>query len=456
MSHRSDQLSRRGLFGLAAGASSTVALSACGGGAGTGGAGRKTLEMWFWGAGPDQRKVLEEQLAKAYNESQSEYELKITYNEKVDSNIQTALSANGGPDIVYGSGPSFVAPFAASGKLVAMDKYAEQYGWKDRILDPIYEAGTVDGKLYALPNSINTLGVFYNKKVLADLGVDVPTAIEELTAAMDAAEAKGLMQSVTGNKGWKPVNENYASLFIAHTAGPDKTYEALTGAAKWTDQPFVDAVATSAKWYEKGYLGGGRYLDLNFLESMQLLSEEQAPFFIGPTLAFQFASQFFTEDAGNVDDLGFTAFPNLADGLPSPLYVLATTASFSINAASKNQDACAAVIDRMMNLDFSRNMSAQWPGYWAAPLKELDLQPDQMSGLSKPFAEALGEATTAINEGSFGYFTATFFPPKTQQKLVDIESVWIGQKTPEAFMQEVEAEFAGELESRSVPPVPKP
>ena len=455
MSQRSGHFSRRGFMGLAAGAVGTAALSACGATGGSGG-GRQSIEMWFWGAGPEQRKVLDQHLAKAYNDSQSEFELKITYNEKVDSNVQTALSANGGPDIVYGSGPSFVSPFAASGKLAPMDKYAEQYGWKDKVLGPIYESGTVDGKLYALANSINTEGVFYNKKVLADLGFDAPTSASELTAIMDAAVAKGLYGSVTGNKGWRPVNENYSSMFLTSVAGPENMYKVLTGAAKWTDAPFVDAINTSAEWYKKGYLGGGKYLDLNFLESMQLLSDGKSPFFLGPTLAFQFASQFFTEEAGNVDDLGFMAFPSIGEGLASPLYVVATTASFSINAASKHQDAAAAVIDRMMSNDFAASMTAQWPGYWAAPLKDLDLKPEGAKGLSAEFAKAMGEVVPAIDQGRFGYFSGTFFPPQSQQKLLDIDAVWLGTTTAQDLLGQLDTTFAKELADGVVPPIPKP
>ena len=37
-------------------------------------------------------------------------------------------------------------------------------GWKDRILEPYYESGTVDGKLYSLTNGISTMGVSITKK----------------------------------------------------------------------------------------------------------------------------------------------------------------------------------------------------------------------------------------------------------------------------------------------------
>lgn len=436
-------------------AGAATLLTACSG-SNAGGDDREKLELWFWGATPNQRAALEKNLVDAYNESQDEYTLEVTFNERVDSNIQTALSAGEGPDIVYGSGPSFVAPFAQSGKLVNLDDYSEQYGWEERILPPIYESGTVDGNLYALANSINTVGVFYNKAVLDELGVEVPTDLESFEAALAAAKEADLYPSVTGNKGWQPVNENYSSMFLTAVAGPDAMHKVLTGEASWTDEPYVRAVEMSAEWYENGYLGGGQYTNLNFLESMQLLADGQSPFFIGPTLGFQFAAEFFNEEAGNVEDLGFMPFPTVGDGLESPLFTLGTTASFSINAQSEHPDAAAAVIDRMMTEEFMTQMSAEWPGYWAVPLSGVELDPSEFEGLSVPFAEAVNEIMPAVDDGRFGYFTATFFPPQTQQALVDIDTVWAGQTDAATFMEGIQSTFAEELKAGAVPPIPAP
>lgn len=438
---------------------SALLLSACGSGdeSGSGGDGKKeTIEMWFWGAPPAHQESLKTNLVDKYNASQDKVTLEVTFNERVDSNIQTALSANGGPDIVYGSGPSFVSPFAKAGKLVNLDEYSKKYGWEDRILEPIYQSGTVDGSLYALANSINTVGIFYNKPVLDDLGLEVPTTIEELETVLTAADKAGLYPSVTGNKGWQPVNENYSSMFLTAVAGPNAMYDVLTGKAKWTDQPYVDAVEMSAKWYQNGFLGGGQYLNLNFNESMQLLADNQSPFFFGPTLAFQFATEFFNEENGNVDDLGFIPFPTVGEGLEDDLYTLATTASFSINAASKNQDAAAEVIDFMMTPEFMQTMTEDWPGYWGVPLKGLELDPASFTGLSGTYAEAVSNIIPAIEDGRFGYFTGTFFPPQTQQELVNIDMVWLGQQDAASFLSSVETTFATELESGAVPPIPKP
>jgi raffinose/stachyose/melibiose transport system substrate-binding protein len=415
---------------------------------------RESIELWFWGAPAAHQAELEADLVDAFNDSQSEYELSVSYDPDVDANIQVALSAGEGPDVVFGSGPSFVAPYAEAGKLVNLDEYSEEYGWKDRLLDPIYESGTVDGSLYAVANSVDTQGIFYNKAVLDEHGWDVPTTVDDLTTIMDEAQAAGLYSSVTGNKGVQFVNLNYVTTFLTTVAGPDKVYDALTGAGSWTDPAIEESVALNSEWYNKGYFAGDDYTNLNFPESMQLLAQGEAPFFIGPALAFQFATDFFNDEVGNTDDLGFTNFPTISDDLSTPLYPLGTTASFSINAASENPDGAAAVIDFMLTEDFMKTMTSQWPGYWGVPLKGVTLDPADYEGLSAQYVAALADMFENVENGSFGYSAPTFFPPVTLENWIDVDQVWNGTMTPADFLAEIQTDFDKELADGDVPPIP--
>ncbi|WP_223693865.1 ABC transporter substrate-binding protein [Leifsonia poae] len=431
-----------------------MTLGGCAGGGAAGG--RQTLQLWFWGAPPQQQQTMKKVLVDDFNASQDKYTLQVTFNNAVDKNVQVALSAGKGPDIVYGSGPAFAAQYAAQGKLADMTPYAKKYGWEDRILAPMYQSGTVDGKLYSLPNSIEDIGVFYNKKVLDKLGVAVPKTYDEFVKVMDKAAAAGLYSSVTGNQGWKPVNQNYISLFLSQVAGGKAMYEALQGTIPWTDPQFEKAVQDSADFYQKGYLGGKDYPTLNFDQSMQLLSQQKSPFFIGPSLAFQFASNYFNDKTGNTGDLGYMAFPTINPSLPTPYYTLGTTASLSINAASKNKDGAAEVIDYMMTDTFAKEMNKTWPGYWAVPLKNFDLDANDYSGLSKPFVDSIKNTIQGVNAGDYGFFAGTFFPPATATAFTDIDSVWLGKESAADFLKGIEKVFKEEQAKGLVPPLPQP
>ena len=323
--------------------------------------GREEITLWFWGAEPYAQEAFKKILVDSYNASQDDYQLVVEFRPSVDADIKTALAANQGPDIIYGSGPSFVMPLVEAEKLENMDAYSEEYGWKDKILEPYYESGTVHGSLYSLVNGVSTMGVFYNKKVLQDNGWDVPTTIEEMEAIMDEAIEKGMYASVTGNKGWQPVNENYASLFLTHIATPQTMYKVLTGEESWVNDDVKAAIEKSKEWWDKGYLAGEDYVNLNFSESLQLLSDEKSPFFVGPSIAFQWAASFFTGD--KEENIAFIPFP-ATEQVPDETYTLggACTLSINANAEDSHKDEAAKIIDMMMNAEFMQEMTAAWPG----------------------------------------------------------------------------------------------
>lgn len=417
---------------------------------------REEITLWFWGAEPYAQKAFQSVLVDKYNASQDKYQLVVEFRPSVDSDMMTALAANQGPDIIYGSGPSFVMPLVESKKLENLDDYAEQYGWKDKILTPYYESGTVNGNLYSLANGVSTMGVFYNKKVLEDNGWAVPTTIEEMESIMDQAMEKEMYASVTGNKGWQPVNENYASLFLTHIATPDTMYKVLTGEESWVNDGVKAAIEKSKEWWDKGYLAGDDYVNLNFSESLQLLSEEKSPFFIGPSIAFQWAASFFTGD--KEQNIEFIPFPS-TEQVPDTTYTLGVACTLSINAnvEQSHKDEAAKIIDMMMNAEFMQEMTAAWPGYWGTPLKDLSsVDTSGMTHLSAEYVKVVNDICNAVNEGNFGYYDNTFFPSATQTRIVNIDEVWYGTTSVDEYVQSLEDEFKPEFDKGLVPPIPKP
>lgn len=431
---------------------------------------KEEITMWFWGASPDYRIAFDKALVQPYNASQDKYELVITYDNAVDQNIATALAADGGnaPDVIYGSGPAFVSQYAQAGKLADLTPYAEKYGWTDRILTPIYEAGQVGGKLYSLPGGTITMGVFYNKVVLDELRAlnsalpaNAPETLADLEAFMDTALENGYYASVTGNKGWKPVNENYSTIFLNAIAGPGNVYKALTSEIEWTDTVFAKAISKSAEWYQKGYFSGKiqndklviDYPNLNFDESCQLLSAGKSPFFFGPSMAFQFMNPYFQGE--KAEELGFVVFP-MDPSIETQSYVLGTVNSYSIWAGSDKQDEAAKIIDIMMTPESVQILSDVWPGYWALPLKEINPDTNGYSALSKAFVKATQDMYNAVNEGNFGIHGSTFFPPLTQAACIDIDRVWLKDQSTEKFLEKLNAEFKKDLARDSVPVIPVP
>ena len=410
------------------------------------------LSMWFWGSTSEQQAALSKNLVDKFNESHPGFHMTVEYRSSVNKDMAVALSAGEGPDIVYESSPSLALNYIRAGKYANLDAYAEKYGWADKLLGCMYDSGVYEGSLYSLPMGMNIIGMVYNKNVLEENGWAVPTTVDELTAIMDEAMAKGMYGSVTGNKGWQPTNEDYTSLFLNSFAGAGKVYDALTDQTPWTDDALVGAINTSAEWYQKGYLGTD-YLSLDWADSAMLLAEGRAPFYFGPLKFIQNLMGYAVDDMA--DAFGFTVFPAAGD-VPAT-YTVGATGLLAINANTQYKDECAEFLDMLMSNDFVESMAKDWPGYWAVPLTTLsDIDMSQFEGLSKMFMEGVANACDAINAGDFGYYNSSYMPAEAFDLMCIVDSVWLGEKDAESFMKEIDDAFQKEYDAGACPICPAP
>jgi raffinose/stachyose/melibiose transport system substrate-binding protein len=403
---------------------------------------REKITMWFWGATPAYRQALQNALVTPYNNSQTRYELVIEYRATVDNDVRVAVMGGGGPDLIYTSGPSDVTPLARAGKLAPLDVYAARYGWNRRLLKPVLDTCRQFGRLYCVPPSLEADGLFYNKAVLKAHGWSVPTDRNALISVMRAAQAQGLYASVTGNKGWQPVDEDYASIFLNQMVGPSELFNLLEGKGDWVSPEMLAAISTLNQWFQAGYLGGSDYFDLDFDHSLVLLHDQRAPFIFAPTMLLQWVPNYFTDT--EADDLGFEPFPRMRADLPYPIYDIGVSCTFSINANSKVKDGAAAVLDRMMSAEFALKMAKVWPGYWAIPLVDFPINPGAI-GIEKLYDDSITKVISAIKSGNYGYSVDTFFPPATADVFdQDLEAVWVNEETPRQMLEKAGRVFAGE------------
>ena len=89
------------------------------------------------------------------------------YSDKVNASV---LSGNL-PDVLTVDGPN-VAAYAANGIIQPLAELTDEE--KSIYLDSIIEQGTYDGKLYALGAMESSVGLYYNKEILREAGIDVP------------------------------------------------------------------------------------------------------------------------------------------------------------------------------------------------------------------------------------------------------------------------------------------
>ncbi|WP_375450731.1 ABC transporter substrate-binding protein [uncultured Devosia sp.] len=408
------------------------------------------ITWWYETASPANQANLKTILVDPFNEANPQYKLAIDFRgAELDKQLRIAMLSGSGPDVVYTPGPSYVASMAQAGQLLPLDDYAAKLGWADRILPVFLELGKYDGKLYALPKTYETLGLFYDKNLFAENNWTAPKTLAELETLADAMLAKGIVPFAAGNADWRPTNEHYVSIILNSVAGPDNVYKALKGEIPWTSEPFVKAIDTLDSWWQKGYFGPN-YFSLTGEQAFAQVASHQAG--MAPTGTWNFSNvpTYFPQ---NNADPAFVGFPS-GEGVPYPIYALGIGSTFSIAASSKQPDGAAAVIDYVFSPDFYGKMNTVWQGEWNTPLADLS-QVKIGDSVIPLYGEAMKSLATAVNANQYGYTTWTFLPPATDTYIVSgIEEVWLKKITTAQFLETLQSTFKGEFDAGKVPAIP--
>lgn len=408
------------------------------------------VSWWYEAASPENQANLKSVLVDAFNAASTKDELNIDFRgNELDKQLRVAMLSGSGPDVVYTPGPAYVAAMAQAGQLLPLDDYAATLGWNDRILPAFLNMGKFDGKLYALPKTYETVGLFYNKTLFEQNGWTPPTTIAELDDLAAKMKAAGMVPFAAGNADWRGTNEWYVSMILNSVAGPDNVAKALKGEMPWTAEPFVKAIDTLNHFWQEGYFGPD-YFSLTGEQAFASVASGKAGMAPTGTWSFQNVGTYFPPANA---EAGFVGFPS-GEGVPYPIYPLGIGSTFSIAAASTNPDGAAAVIDYVFTDRFYGAMNTVWQGEWNIPLK--DLSNVKMGDNVLPlYGETMANLASAVNANQYGYTTWTFLPPATDSYVISgIEEVWLGKITTAQFLETMDATFKQELAEGKVPAVP--
>ncbi len=415
-----------------------------------------SVKVSWWGGVPDaaQEDWLTEHFVNAFNSTHTDAYIDYVFQVDNDRVLRTAVQAGAAPEILETPGPGFVLEYVNAGFPLVLDNYAALYGWKDKLLGWAYDTGVLNGHLYALPLTYESMIVFYNKTLFAKQGWKIPTNRAEIEALADECLKMNIYPFAYGNGDWKPATEHLITMINDHSAGADNVYKALIGEKKWTDPEFVDAMNLLNDWFHKGYYSGSidNYHALGWSDDWPNLATGKGAMMMCGTWGFQGAPGAF-KDSGQEWD--WFPMPSLRDGV-KPVYSLGIGTTESINAKATNPDKAAEVLDYVFN-DPKRGMliaSGFDFGEWVVPVHvtAADFPADVLPQVSR-YYEDFGKVTGA---GDYGYTTWTFWPAKTEVYLYQgFDDVMAGNITVPQYLASIQTQFDEEFKAGKIPPVPK-
>ncbi|MCS0638912.1 extracellular solute-binding protein [Streptomyces sp. LP05-1] len=185
---------RRGIAATALAAALALTTAACGGGDGGGsknGSGELSGTVTFWDTSNEAEKATYQELAEGFTKLHPK--VRVSYVNvpfgEANAKFKNAAGGNSGAPDVMRTEVAWVADFAHLGYLQPLDGTPAIDNRTDWL--PQAAASTeFDGKTYAVPQVIDTMALFYNKRMLKEAGVEVPTSVTELKAAAAKISAK--------------------------------------------------------------------------------------------------------------------------------------------------------------------------------------------------------------------------------------------------------------------------
>jgi raffinose/stachyose/melibiose transport system substrate-binding protein len=359
--------------------------------------------------------------------------------------LRLAIAGPKGPDVVeVNQGWPDMGQLVKAGLLLPLDNYAEAYGWTDRVSENVraVSSWTPDGtqfgtgSLYGYTTFGEIVGVYYNKPMLEDLGLAVPTTFEEFEHALEVAKQADEVPIQFGNNDTFPgIHEyvviqdrmdsvDYLTDFVFGTQGNELTFGT---------QENVQAASTLQEWAEKGYFtpgfGGGGY-------------DNAVADFAGGEGLFMITGNWIVENLGaDSRDFGFFVMPPMQAGDP-PASTGGAGFPLAISAGAEHPDAAAAYIDWMTS-DHAADLllrTGQIPLSIGAtvPVQDGTVLADVVDA-----AEAVSQANGMVPY--LDWATPTFYDTTTAA----IQELMALRITPAEFAQRIQADYSEFQSSRT-------
>ncbi len=351
--------------------------------------------------------------------------------------LALAMSGPHGPDVVEANqGWPDMGHLVKAGLLLPLDNYAQAYGWTSRVSPNVLRVSSwsPDGKefgtgsLYGYTTMGEIVGVYYNKQILSELGLTVPTTFGEFEQDLEAAKQAGQTPIQFANNDAFPGIHEFATIQdqIAPTSYlTDLIFGTQRDQLSFDTPENTQAATTLQDWANKGYFtpgfGGAGYDDSvsNFANGEGL---------------FMITGNWIVANLGaDNTNFGFVPLPPAHPGDP-PVATGGAGFPLAIAAGSEQPDAAAAYIDWMTS-DHASDLLLPTGEIPLHNGKTPTVQPGTVLADVVDAARTVSDANGVVPYEDWA--TPTFYDTLTSS----IQELMVNRLTPDQFVQNVEADY---------------
>ena len=363
--------------------------------------------------------------------------------------MNTRMSSSDRPDLFMIDSPADVQEYAKDGLLLDLTAYAERDAWQDKVFDWAYSLAQVDGQVVTLPYGYEGMVLWYNKEIMAELGLngeEIDTLAEYEDALRRAQEA-GYIPVMLGSQNWPWAQEWYLSILYSYT-GRETLKAIIEGkeGAGWNTPEFAQVVEMYKSWHDQKFLADGRSYILTSDDAINAFTSGRALFKTEGTWASYWITPLTLEQQANI---GVILHPAI-DTAEEPHMPLAVGGMWCVSADTDKADLAGYVLNRLLSSEFQDEFMEA--GLDIAPIA---LGEETFAGATPTMQRMWQMVNGALADGNFGYATWAFYPPQTRVYLYEgIVEVMEGNISVEDYLAEMDRLTQQELSEGFVPVLP--
>jgi raffinose/stachyose/melibiose transport system substrate-binding protein len=351
--------------------------------------------------------------------------------------VKLAASSSNPPDVFEGNQGYGLDGQLVKAKLIQpLDKIAAKYGWSKRFSSTLLRPmrWTPDGKhwgsgsLYGISPKAEIVGVFYNKTLLARLGLKRPTTLAAFESSLATAKKNGVTPILVGDLDQWPMRDVLAPL-IGVYAPPKSVNDWIFGrrGVSFAQPGVVKALAKLQQWAHAGYFEDG-YLGVAQTDATgQFAQGKGLYFFTGP-----WENEGFTTGLGT--KVGFFVLPGLS-GHP-PAAEGGPSLPFEISAKTKHPAEAAEYLNFIVSAQSAKTWlrNGEVSSVETVNPTKLVPQDSSLNGIIRAYQRQ------SSAERMFSYLDYAT-PTMTQTLLAGLQHFVGGNNSPASFARSVQKDW---------------
>ncbi|MCQ3930590.1 MAG: ABC transporter substrate-binding protein [Chloroflexi bacterium] len=396
-----------------------------------------TITWWHIGT-VEAQGTYWQSLADAYMEANPNVTIEITIleNEAFKERLVTVMQAGDPPDVFQSWGGGVLWEFAEAG-LVRNIAPELEGDWKDSFsAQAALELYGRDGEYYGVPWTWGTVGLFYNKALFAEAGLDPeapPVTWDEFLAAVQALKDAGITPISLGEGDKWP--GHFWWVYLAIRLGGEQAFlDAYNREGAFTDEPFVQAGEYLQQLIDLEPFPDG-FMGLSYNDQAGLMGDGKAAM----ELMGQWAPSVQIDNSENAGEaiegnLGWFPFPVIEGGAGNPGDVLGGGDGYAVGSNAEDE-----AVDFLKFITSAENQAA------GAKIWILPTVAAAESAIEDPVLQTILVARNSATYSQLYY--DQFLPPAVGQAVNDaVQGLFEGSLTAEDVASAIEDEASFELD----------